>query len=188
MSSKKKKNRQSLSEGHKRVLVLSANYEVVNFVHDMRAVIMSLNGRAEVLSHWMDAHISTPTVKIVIPSVVKLKNQIKRRTGPVRFHRSVVFRRDNWHCQYCNKKLGKREATIDHVIPTSRGGHKADYRNCVTACHSCNHKKAYKTPEEAGMALRSIPSMPSILHIYNVDPESKESWHPEWDDYIGHLR
>jgi hypothetical protein len=30
----------------------------------------------------------------------------------------------------------------------------------VTACHRCNNKKADRTPEEAGMLLRNVPTRP----------------------------
>ena len=36
-----------------------------------------------------------------------------------------------------NKKL----ATIDHVIPVSKGGEKLDENNCVVSCKSCNNRK-----------------------------------------------
>lgn len=32
-------------------------------------------------------------------------------------------------------------ATIDHVIPLSKGGERFDPNNLVVACHSCNSKK-----------------------------------------------
>ena len=39
-------------------------------------------------------------------------------------------------------------ATIDHVMPVSKGGGKFDRDNCVVACYSCNQKKKDILPED----------------------------------------
>lgn len=171
-------------DGERKTLVLSQSYEVVNFTNEVRAVLMSLKGRAEVLATW-DSVVPTSSTAIPVPSVLRLKHEFHRRNGPVRYHRVVVFRRDGWVCQYCAKQLTRREATIDHVNPQCKGG-LTTYKNCVTSCRACNHAKAFRTPAEAGMRLLSTPSMPSIIHLYNIDTDS--GWHPEWDNYIGHLK
>lgn len=56
-------------------------------------------------------------------------------------------------CHYCGKKNLLKEvdmtnkselsilATIDHVKPLSKGGHKFEKSNCVVSCFPCNHKK-----------------------------------------------
>ena len=50
-------------------------------------------------------------------------------------------------CAYCGRRLKKKEATKDHVIPSSRGGTGCE-SNIVTACRPCNNFKANRTPEE----------------------------------------
>lgn len=32
-------------------------------------------------------------------------------------------------------------ATIDHIIPVSRGGEKMNEKNCIVSCHKCNVKR-----------------------------------------------
>lgn len=49
-------------------------------------------------------------------------------------------------CYYCGKKMDK-DATIDHVIPLSRGGSNSP-ENLVAACKSCNSTKGAKLPHE----------------------------------------
>ena len=56
---------------------------------------------------------------------------------------------------YCG---GKAE-TVDHIVPRSRGG-LLTWENAVAACLRCNHRKADRTPAEAGMKLLVIPSRP----------------------------
>lgn len=62
-------------------------------------------------------------------------------------NRPDVFNRDNWTCVYCgvrvvrSKQYTPNQATIDHVIPLSKGGtHTID--NVVTACQQCNSVKS----------------------------------------------
>lgn len=43
-------------------------------------------------------------------------------------------------CKYCLKDLDLKDATIDHVIPTARGGTDY-YTNLVLACVKCNTLK-----------------------------------------------
>jgi len=61
-------------------------------------------------------------------------------------------------CHYCGRRDLVREenpmtgrqpanmATIDHVVPVSKGGPKEDPNNCVIACQGCNSRKADKMP------------------------------------------
>ena len=39
-------------------------------------------------------------------------------------------------------------ATVDHVVPVSKGGGRYDRGNCVIACYACNQKKADVMPDE----------------------------------------
>jgi len=59
--------------------------------------------------------------------------------------RLIVFRRDEWTCQYCGTRAGPFEC--DHIHPISRGGTNA-LTNLVTACIACNRAKYNKTVEE----------------------------------------
>lgn len=43
-------------------------------------------------------------------------------------------------CHYCGVVLSLSNATLDHVIPVSRGG-KSARRNLVISCKSCNQEK-----------------------------------------------
>lgn len=70
-----------------------------------------------------------------------------------------VLRRDGCQCRYCGTYLCREEITFDHIYPRSRGGNdKPD--NLAVCCVSCNSKKSARTPYEAGMRLRPVPSNP----------------------------
>lgn len=64
--------------------------------------------------------------------------------------RRRVYERDNRTCVYCARKCdescSKARATIDHILPRSRGG-SSRYENLVTACFSCNGKKRDRSVE-----------------------------------------
>lgn len=66
-----------------------------------------------------------------------------------------IYRRDGEQCRYCGTSLEPDEFQLDHVLPKSKGGGNSP-DNLVTACPSCNRKKWARTPEEAGMELRTI--------------------------------
>lgn len=59
--------------------------------------------------------------------------------------RNIVFKRDNYTCQYCGKRGGKLE--VDHIIPISKGGTN-DIENLATSCRKCNRQKYNKSAQE----------------------------------------
>jgi len=70
--------------------------------------------------------------------------------------RKELFERDKWTCFYCGEKVSSENATLDHLIPQSKGGkHTKD--NLKTSCLICNSIKSGKTYEEAApYLLKSI--------------------------------
>ena len=46
-------------------------------------------------------------------------------------------------CTYCRQMIGKyKKATIDHVVPISKGGMQLGQKNWVLCCKACNEEKA----------------------------------------------
>jgi hypothetical protein len=76
--------------------------------------------------------------------------------------RYMVYKRDRGRCGYCGKDIPQKEATIDHILPKSRGG-KTTWKNVVLACKDCNSKKDNMTPDEAGMRLLIKPYNPKKI-------------------------
>jgi len=50
-------------------------------------------------------------------------------------------------CHYCAQKFEKKDLTMDHIVPLSRGG-KSTKGNVVVACKPCNSDKKYYTAAE----------------------------------------
>ncbi len=72
----------------------------------------------------------------------------------------TLFERDDHMCMYCGTRFTARQLSRDHIRPTSRGGRDV-WSNVVTACLRCNHDKAGRTPEAAGMELLAVPFTPT---------------------------
>ncbi len=58
-------------------------------------------------------------------------------------------------CSYCQRRVGARALTMDHIVPLGRGG--ASRRgNTVPACKECNTKKQALVPVEWDQYLKSL--------------------------------
>ena len=78
------------------------------------------------------------------------------------FTNRQLFRRDHNRCMYCGNEFNYSELTREHVIPRAQNGQDI-WTNVVAACKSCNHFKADRTPEQAGMPLLAVPFQPNIF-------------------------
>lgn len=105
--------------------------------------------------------------KIVkIPKVLILKYYVKLPYRKVSANRKAIMRRDKYTCQYCGIELCDKTATIDHVVPRSKGG-GSTWTNMVTACKDCNLFKGNRTPKEAKMQMRSKPKEPAYGMLFD---------------------
>ena len=127
-----------------------------------------------------DGHevISTPTKNIRLPEVIRFPDFVKDYSkSKVLFSRKNLWKRDGQRCQFCGIKPHYDEVTIDHVIPKNQGG-ISSFDNCVIACFKCNIKKGGRTPQQAGMKLRSsILENGKIKFIY-YDKPKRPDWNP----------
>ena len=157
--------------------MLNHNYEPLNVCQIRRAIVLILNGKAEVLETDSGV-IRSPSFSMISPSVIRLAHLVRRPRSQAKLTRKRVFVRDRHTCQYCGKHTW--ELTLDHVIPRHKGGEHA-WGNVVSACKTCNQKKASYTPKEAGMKLLKKPCQPSLTSdycIYHLHiPE-------EWQKYL----
>src|SRR5262245_7675318 len=144
-------------------LVLNAGYEPVARVGWQRAVTLLFLGKVEVVEEYEDKEVHSVTFALRMPSVVRFLRAIRgaKKLG-LKFSRENVYLRDHGRCQYCQRKVPRHEATYDHVLPRSQGGHTS-WENVVIACLPCNQKKGGRTPEQARMILRVAPAKPKRL-------------------------
>jgi len=55
--------------------------------------------------------------------------------------RKKILARDGMVCNYCQRTMAPAEATVDHVVPLSKGGARLDPANLVACCLKCNSSK-----------------------------------------------
>jgi 5-methylcytosine-specific restriction endonuclease McrA len=163
-----------------RVLVLNAAYEVLGLASVKRSVLLVLSGGAEMLAE-SGRFLHTPSTRIPVPSVIRLKRLVRRGPARVPLNRRNVLRRDRYTCQYCGRQGG--ELTVDHVLPKSRGG-RSTWENLVAACRACNLKKGDRTPEEAGMRLLKSPRPPRLPLFLSDLKEIPEAWRPYLEAFL----
>jgi len=72
-----------------------------------------------------------------------------------------LFSRDRNVCAYCGHHFHEEDLTREHIVPLAQKG-RDHWMNVVTACRSCNHRKANRTPEQARMPLLYTPYVPSL--------------------------
>jgi len=133
-----------------------------------------------VVLHWHDKWIvRSARWETLVPSVIILRDYMKIKTT-VRFSRSNVYLRDDGHCQYCGCHIERKVATLDHVLPVSKGG-KTTWDNCVTACGPCNSHKS----DKLGIKPKTKPTKPD--YYYLVNKRKKQEFnvrHEEWLQYL----
>lgn len=94
--------------------------------------------------------------------------------------RNDVYMRDGGCCRYCGSgpmprkgmgraKDGRRKFHLDHVDPDRVAG--PDLGNLAASCGRCNQEKSRRTPEEAGMILRPVPSPERAAALLARDEE-----------------
>jgi 5-methylcytosine-specific restriction endonuclease McrA len=91
--------------------------------------------------------------------------------------RRGVLRRDEHRCAYC----GGHAATVDHVLPRSRGGPDT-WDNLVACCVRCNNLKGNRTPEEKGWTLRVRPRAPRGPTWVVRGADARD---PSWEAFLG---
>jgi len=117
-------------------LILNIDYTPLSIINADRAFVLWYKDRVYIEENY-DLYFNTVDDKYPIPSIVRIKEYVKFRYDNVPFTKTNVFKRDGNQCVYCGSN---RQLTIDHVIPTSKGGEN-DWNNVVTACARCNSEK-----------------------------------------------
>lgn len=141
------------------VLVLNQDFNPINIADAKKAIKLLLKKKAELITEKV-----IRLVQYIYLPVSRIRN-----TKP---SRKSIHMRDGNKCVYCGST---RNLTIDHIIPTSRGGSNS-WSNMVCCCNSCNTRKGNKTPEEVGMKLRKIPDEPFNKVHFGIQSSNDSEW------------
>jgi len=161
-----------------RTLLLNASGEFLGVTDWQSAIGDVVVGNVHVLESY-DKTISSQHLELKVPAVVKEISYVNAKFDKifgVSYGKKNVFIRDHYECQYCgykcsresysNKELARKPSllkilpTVDHVIPSSKGG-ASTWENSVTACRRCNGQKDDRMLSDTGLKLKSIPRKPT---------------------------
>lgn len=161
------------------VLLLNATYEPLRIIAIKRAVVLVLEGKAEVIEA-APGRIRSAAVDVDVPAVIRLKYFVKipfRARIPL--NRRTLMARDNHECQVVGcERVGN---TIDHVVPRARGG-RHEWKNTVAMCGRHNQEKSDRLLSELGWDLKKTPDAPMgtrwIVLGFSVPIQ------PVWEPYL----
>jgi 5-methylcytosine-specific restriction endonuclease McrA len=174
------------------VLLLNRQYVAIHVVDVRRAFVLLFRNLAEVIhiehgqwvnhdfeswreiselrAQYKEPHedwIRSVSFEIQVPRVLRLLNYDRVPRQRVRLNRRNIFARDANHCQYCGKRFSTSELSLDHIVPTCRGG-ETSWENLVCACVRCNVRKGGRTPHEAGLKLIRKPVRPKNSPLLSI--------------------
>lgn len=169
---------------HGRVLLLNGStWEPLSVITVPRAINLILAGKAIAVEHT-DKFLRTVRDQFPVPSVVALRTYVNVPRRQAHWSRRGVLVRDNYVCIYCGVKpgsiykgkvLNKRDFSIDHIVPRSRGG-RDTWTNTACACSYCNHRKGDRLPHEVGMRLRWEPKTPRTSYLVIAVGSGPDVW------------
>lgn len=155
-----------------RCVVLNSTYEPISIITSKRALILILEGKAVVVEEHPYLEVRSPSITFKVPVMVALKAFVRARKmfkSKAALTQKNLFIRDNYTCQYCNRHKSSFKSseflTRDHVIPESKGG-KNTWENVITACSTCNNKKADHYLSEVDLQLTKTPIAPTLFELW----------------------
>lgn len=165
---------------YNKTLVVDSSYIPRSIITADRAFVISYKGNADVVAtHDESFKLVNPELDIKKPSIIRVNQYIGGgyldKLYRVPLTRDNIFRRDNYECVYCGHGK-KRDLTIDHVIPRSKGGEDS-WNNLVTACKRCNNEKSDLTLEEYGKEIPK-PFRPHYIMLIKKIHDIPEEWKP----------
>ena len=150
----------------KQVLLLNQDNTPLNIITISKAFKLVSKDKV-----WIDEsqeyyEVASVSKIVKIPKILILKYYVKLPFKRAVANRKNILRRDNYKCQYCGIDLCDKTATLDHIIPKSKGG-ASNWVNLVTSCKDCNLYKGNRTPKEAKMELKNKPKEPSYGFLFD---------------------
>lgn len=166
------------------VLILNADAQPLSYlplsaIQWKEAITYLWLDKVVVLDWYDDWIVRSASWETKVPAVMMLKEHQRKRRKP-RFGKTNLYIRDLYTCQYCEATQVRKELTLDHVLPLSRGG-KTNWENIVAACKTCNNRKGDATT----MKPRRVPYAPDYYDLVNKRKQMDVAVkHPSWHAYI----
>jgi 5-methylcytosine-specific restriction endonuclease McrA len=181
-----------------RTLVLRKDYQPfslfpISCIPARDAVTRVVAGTCEVISNY-NIRIKTANPDLVVhwPSVIRsLDPKVKKLRSIPSLTDESLYYRDHATCAYCGKGLTIQEVTMDHVVPSSKGGPKT-WDNIVAACTKCNSEKD-NLPASGKWLPKRLPYTPTIWDLIKIRKTypvtvPDESWVPWLGGWNGEIK
>jgi len=170
-----------------KVLALNADFMPLNLVPLstitwQKAFKLIVEGIAVPIKYYEGEYVHTPNTRYEVPSVIVMKDY-KHFNKRAKWSKFNVKLRDNFKCQYCDKKFSHRSLTIDHVKAKANGG-KHSWLNSVAACKPCNQNKK----DHKHIKPKTKPYHPNYYELAKKMLKYKQNQNSEWDQYINYLK
>jgi 5-methylcytosine-specific restriction endonuclease McrA len=129
-----------------------------------------------------DLSINSAHMKVRVPTVIIAVNFSKMPVKQFKNKPSkdAIYVRDGGIDQYTGKKLDRNIATVDHVIPRSKGGGDT-WENLVLCSKDINSKKGNRFNNEVGLKLLKNPTAPQPVPVYAL---IKDARHVDWQHFL----
>jgi len=184
------------------VLLLNADFTPIRVVSWKRALVLLMGEKVRLVAAYPNRFVRSPSLTLAWPAVVSLARYARFAVRP-KLNRRHILARDQYRCQYCGfspvNSGGRPDMsmlTMDHVVPKAQAvdgrvrvpwvDHPifaTSWQNLVTACADCNHRKADRTPVQAGLKLRSTPRIPGAMDGLRITLD-RMYVPPEWAAYM----
>lgn len=155
-----------------RCVVLNATYEPLSIITAKRALILVIEGKATPIEDHPYLVVRSVSRSFKVPVMVALKAFVKSHKifrTKASLTQKNLFLRDDHTCQYCgrhrNELRGHEFLTRDHIHPEDKGG-GSTWENLVTACSTCNNKKANYLLEQTDMKLLKKTHVPTVFDLW----------------------
>ena len=187
----------------RQTLLLNADLSPLRIVPWTSAVELLFEQKAYTVEAYEGEYVRSQRLAIPWPAVVALKRYTQVRPR-VKFSPRMVVLRDGARCAYCGVQPRRADGTadlkaltLDHVVPRA---HAKDgkvflpwsrkwvnvtcWENGAAACRSCNARKDDRTPDQAGMALRAIPRIPTQGDVLRIMVSKLRTVPETWLAYL----
>ena len=175
------------ADGKANSLALDINYNILDNGEPDLSEPKSMNPVS--WSDWInlpvrswDFSISSPSMTIRVPTVIISANfsKMPMKHFKGKPSKDAIYNRDRGTCQYTGKKIDRHHATVDHVVPRSRGGEDT-WTNLVLCSKEVNTKKGNSLNSEVGLNLLKNPLAPQPVPVYSLIREAK---HNDWKHFL----
>jgi 5-methylcytosine-specific restriction endonuclease McrA len=120
------------------------------------------------------------TMRVPTVLVARLYDKMPVKTFKGKPSKEGVRIRDGNRCQYTGQLLKNDEGSIDHVIPSSRGGLDS-WENLVWSSKKINSEKGNQLNSEANLKLIRPPSVPKPIPVSLLIREVR---HRDWKPFL----